>query len=96
MITVTETIELYTFSELSEQAQLHAINKLVYAWVEMPDLVTEDAQEGYNKAIRDSERMQTPWFFGEYVYDYCKPQIMQVLEECYYQKDGTFYKCIEE
>lgn len=96
MITVTETKELYTYSELTVPAQFTAINQLVNAWIDMPPLVPEDAQEAYDKAGRDAERMQTPWFFGEYIYDYCREQIMRELNEGYFTKDGEFYKQIEE
>jgi hypothetical protein len=96
MITITETKELYTFAELSKIAQSNAINDLVQIWCEIPGEVPDDAQEAYDRAGRDSESMQTPWFFAEYVYDYCKEQIMRELSYLYFLKSGTFYRFIEE
>lgn len=96
MITITVTIELYTYSELCEEAQNKAVNDIIKAWTVDPMFVPDDAKEGYDMAVIDSERMQTPWFVGEYIWDYCKKQVLEQLGEWYFTKDGTFNRWIEE
>lgn len=96
MITITETKELYLFSELEEHAKSVAINDTIEAWVECSGIVPNKALEGYNEAIRMSEEMLTPWFFGSYIWEYCKEYILAECNDGYYLKDGKFYIYISE
>jgi hypothetical protein len=92
---IKETITLYTFEELSEDAQNEAINETIEAWCECEAFVPDDAKEGFEKAIKDSERMQTPWFLGSYVWEYCQQQIKDECRTAYYWQNGKFYKWME-
>ena len=96
MITITVTIELFVFEELSEDSKNRAINDVINTWMEVPDFVPDDARAEYDRACNDAEKMQTPWFCGEYIWDYCKQWVVGQLGEYYFTKDGEFYKYIEE
>jgi hypothetical protein len=83
----TVRTKVYKFSELSEKAKDRVIedriNDMVqYEWAE------------FKKAIDMSERMQTPWFTGSYVWEYCGKGIVAALtedQECKYTKDGKYF-----
>lgn len=96
MITITVTVELYLFEELSEESKNRAINDTINEWMEFPEFVPDEARSEYDRACKDAEDMQTPWFCGEYIWDYCKAWVVDQLGEWYFTKDGKFYKCIEE
>ena len=96
MKTITVTIDLYTYDELDETSQNTAINDLINAWMDVPDLVPEEARKEYDRACNDAEAMQTPWFCGEYIWDYCKEWVLNVAKEVYYTEDGKYHSWIEE
>ena len=84
--------EVFLFDELSENAQHKAINDFIIAMIETTDY--EEGSDNYKKAIDDAEKMHTPWFTGEYVWDYCKEEILAELkrEDALYLKEGSFFE----
>jgi len=93
---VTKQINLYEFEELSQESRKRVINDIIREWVEFPSTVPDDALEFYNKADEDSERMKTPWFFEEYVEDYCKGFILRECQAGMYEENGRFYQLKED
>jgi len=91
----TVRIKVYRFSELSEQVQNRLFNQRV------KEMIEYEREEHYNnwpqfkKAIDKCERLQTPWFLQEYVWDYCGDAIMELLRsednEREYYKDGRVF-----
>lgn len=96
MITITETKELFTFDELEHDAKDKAINEVINDWMESESFVPEDALELYNKAGVVSEQMQTPWFWGSYIWEYCEEFVLRECNSAYYLSTGKFYKWMEE
>ena len=96
MITVTEIVTLYTYDELSETAQNKAVDETINSWMECENLVPEDALEAFKNAGLHAERMLTPWFWGSYIWDYCKDFVLAECAKGYYQSDGEFYMWIDQ
>ena len=86
MITVTKTFELYEFDELFKEAQDKAVNDHIEYIIE-----TMDENSPYYHCAEEMERMQTPWFLGECIYDTHKEDIINGLQHggWYFFKDGS-------
>ena len=71
-------IDAYEFEDLSPEAQERAIEDHINFWLEV---VSYDEAEGnYKKALDEARSMQTPWFVGNYVYDYCKKDVINEIK----------------
>jgi hypothetical protein len=72
-------LNVYAFSidELGAEAQTKAVYEKIGVMLETVNYV--EGSSNYRKAITEAERMRTPWFVAEYVYDYCKEEIMDNL-----------------
>lgn len=88
---VTRNYEVYTFDELSPEAQGKAIGDQIAFELEVTPY--EEMSESMKKAVDKAEKMQTPWFTGEYVWDYCKDEIIEniKLNEYEFTKDGKIF-----
>jgi hypothetical protein len=90
----TVRTKVYKFSELSEKAKDRVIEDRIN---DMVQYEWEDYYKNwpeFKKAIDMSERMQTPWFTGSYVWEYCGKGIVAALtedQECKYTKDGKYF-----
>ena len=81
MKTITKTIEVYEFNELSEEAKDKAIKEHVDYLIDI-DWNYEEYIPGYvQEAMERSEEMETPWFFGQYIYQYGQEYIVQELQD---------------
>ncbi len=85
-----KTIELkvYEYNELSENAQNVVLSELVNDWIEVEWFVPDEAREGYDKAVEEMERMRTPWFLGEAIFEYCHDWIMAMATSRFYYENG--------
>ena len=86
--------KVYQFSELSKAAKDKVINDRIN------DMIQYEAEDHYKnwpefkKAMDKAEAMKTPWFAGEYVFEYCGKDIISGLEQdtdCPYTKDGKYF-----
>jgi hypothetical protein len=75
---VTKTYKVYSLDELSEEAREKAISDEIQFYIEC--VRYEDMPKIMQKAIDKAERMQTPWFTGSYIYDYCKDDIIETIK----------------
>jgi hypothetical protein len=96
MKTITETFYVFTYDELPKPAQGSIVNQIIQDWIEHPDLVSEGAYRLYNKAGEQSERLRTPWFFGEYIWEYCKEFVLGEAKQSYYLASGKWHSFIED
>lgn len=82
--------KIYSFSELSKDAQFKAMCDQIHFEVE---IMTEDSP--YWQAAEKMERMQTPWFLAETIYhtpEY-REMIINSIESNEYEftKDGKLF-----
>ena len=91
METITKTFEVYPFCELSEEAQKKAICHHIEFWLDT--MYYENGSPNFKKACNKAEAMQTPWFTGNYILDYCEDEIIEEFESLDYRftKDGEFF-----
>ena len=93
MRTAIKRTDVYTFGELSNEAQDKAINDHINFWLEMRPYEDEYEGSNFKAAIDKAEAMQTPWFAASYVLDYCEDEIMNEIDanEYEYDEDGNIY-----
>src|SRR5512146_242474 len=78
---MTITFEIFPFDELSKEAQQKAIDNYIEFLVETADISSPEIDPDLKRAILTAERMQTPWFTGSYVWDYCQEWILRDLKD---------------
>lgn len=86
--------KVYQFSELSESARNKVINDRISDMIEYESADHYKNWPEFKKACDKAEAMQTPWFTGSYVWEYCGESIVASLKEdtdCKYTKDGNFF-----
>ena len=88
---VTKQFEVFTFDELGDQARYQAINDEINFMLEVTDY--DQAGPELKKAIDKAEQMQTPWFVGEYVFEYCKTDILEALKGMSFLETGKMFSC---
>lgn len=91
MRNIVEHKTLYKYGELTEEAKDKAMNDLIELWMEIIPIDTVSHNSNYYKAYKKCEEMRTPWFFGSYVYEYCKKQLEKELRSLEFLIDGTVY-----
>ena len=79
---------VYNFEELPSLSQEVAINKHIRFIMECQPY--DEMSENMKKAVDKAESLQTPWFTGGYIYDYCKDEIIEEikLNEYDFYEDG--------
>ena len=88
---VNKEIKVYKFKELAEDIQYKIINEEVNFIAETTDFGEISKNSNLYRAYRDCEEMQTPWFIGEYIWDYCKKDILKRLNKYEYEADGKYF-----
>lgn len=74
------------FKKLSAQAQTKVLNDTMVFLMEA--ISYEDMTPNMKKAINKAEKMRTPWFAGEYLWDYAKKDIMKIINSYDYDSEG--------
>jgi len=87
---------VYEYSSQSLVPKATAIDALIVSSMECDSLIPEDTQELVMRAGEKSNQMQTHWFWGSYIWDYCEQQIIEECKKGLYLLDGSFYKWIED
>ena len=85
---VKVTYKVYQFDELSEEAKLKATN----------DEIKNTLEHGYDelttnqkRAVDEAEELLTPWFVGEYMWQYAKDEIEDLCRMNDYLEDGSYF-----
>lgn len=71
----TITINLYSFSELSDEAKEKAIHNHINFIIE-----TMDEQSYFYQYHKEMERMLTPWFLEQVIYEKAKKEVIEDIE----------------
>ena len=80
--------KVYKFDELTDRAKEEAISDHINFLLEVTEY--DQASDNFKKAIDKAEAMQTPWFTGSYVYEYCKDEVIENIKinEYEFTEDG--------
>ena len=83
---ITKTFDLYEFNELSKEAQDKAMNHHINFEIE-----TMDEDSPYYHCAEEMDKMQTPWFLGEYLYECHKDDFIETIKanEYLFFENGT-------
>lgn len=90
-----ETINIYTFDELSKEAQEQAIQDHIQ--FEIEDAFASEEKRGHESfvwdAIEEAKRLQTPWFTAQIIYEKYKDLIIETIKANGYEftADGKMY-----
>jgi hypothetical protein len=96
MKTITDVYNVFTYDELGDKAQMAVVNQTIQDWIECPDTMPYEAREDYYKAEKQANRMQTPWFFGEIIWEYCKGFVLNEAKQSYYLASGKWHSFIDD
>lgn len=92
MRTITKEYKVYKFDELSEDAKNKIINEYIETIILTTDFSMLNKNTNLYQAFKESEKMQTPWFLGQYIWEYCEKQILKELKKHEYYENGGFYE----
>ena len=84
-------ITIYNFKELDENTQNKIINNYIDFLINTTDFTKLHKNTNLYKAFKDCKRMQTPWFINQYIWNYCKNQILKECKKYNYFKNGEIY-----
>ena len=85
-------IRLYQYMELSEKSQFIALERFIKVVVECYTPNDFTRYKNLEKAVKDCNRMKTPWFIGQYVLEYCGDQIKEELQDnFFFTEDGIIF-----
>lgn len=88
---VTKEYEVYKYNELSEKSKTKAINDYIKELIEVMPFEELPHESNFYKAYKECERMKTPWFIAEYIYEYCKKELEEDLNQCEFLADGELF-----
>ena len=89
----THAIKTYNFDELDGSAQDKALCDHIEFWLDCESEFLYAHNENFKKAVDAAEGMKTPWFTGQYVYEYCKQDIIDEIKinEYEFYSDGEIF-----
>ena len=89
MKNITKTYQVYSYDELSEKVQEKVINDYITFILEA--VPYENMSNDMRKACDKAERMQTPWFTGSYIWEYCQEGILDNVMDYQYLENGDVF-----
>ena len=91
MKTINISYQVYSFDELPKKSQDMAVSEFIDFLMDTTDYDDPLAPDGYKKAIDYANRLQTPWFTGAYIFDYCKDYVLDSCREYDYLLNGSVF-----
>jgi hypothetical protein len=77
----TKVVNLYSFDELSEKAKEKAIcDHIEFEIYEIGMREDDEEMNPYWEYAQQMERMQTPWFLGQLIYEKAKDMIIDTIK----------------
>ena len=80
-------IPAYEFKDLCQHAQDRVLNRQIEFWMETREYI-EEHPGNFEKAIDEANSIQTPWFTGSYILEYCKEELIEELESLLFDHNG--------
>ena len=81
--------QTYRYNELDKVAQEKAVNDYINFVIDCYNY--EQMSDKMKKAVEKAEAMQTPWFVGSYIWEYCKEEILEAVKDYTYFKNGNIF-----
>lgn len=79
----------YELKDLSKESIEKVLNEHISFWIDSR-VYNHENKGNYEKAVDKAESMNTPWFLPEYIYDYCKDELILDIQinDYLFNKDG--------
>lgn len=81
MKNIIRRYKVLSYRELNQDQKDQAINEYIQDYLEYTEW--NHLSPNAKKAVKKAEDMQTPWFAGSYIWDYCKQEIENHLNKEY-------------
>ena len=88
---VNKDIKVFKFQELSEDIQNKIVKEEIDYMLDTMDYENISKNSNLYKAVKECEKMQTPWFIENYVWDYCQKDILKRLSKYEYEENGKWF-----
>lgn len=88
---VTKEYEVYKYNELTDNGKNKAMSDYIESLIEIMPFEDLSHDSNFYKAYKECNRMGTPWFIGEYIYEYCKDELEKDLSDCDFLVDGELF-----
>ena len=88
MKTIVRKIDVYEFDELHKTIQIKVINNEINLVLQEP---LESLLDDVRAAIEKAEKLNTPWFAGQIIYEDCNELILSYCRNYEYTITGEIY-----
>ena len=85
----TKIVELIEFNELSDEVQESIIDDTIRYIIDTTNFEKLNKNTKLYKAYKDCEKNKTPWFLGQYIWEYCKKMVLKECRRWSYSEDGS-------
>lgn len=92
MKSIIKEIKLYKFEELKEYAKDRAITEYIDFITSTTEFSKLNKNTNLYRAFKKSEELQTPWFLGDYIWKYCKEDMIPKLKMMWFLESGEYYE----
>jgi len=82
-------LAVYEYDELSEKAKTRAINDLIENYYF--SIKYEELSPAMQRAVDEVERLKTPWFAGQVMWQYAREEIEAEARRWNYTRDGELW-----
>lgn len=94
MVKIEKEIKIYNFKELKENIQNEIIENFIDMIIDSTNFEQLNKNTNLYKAYKKAKMMKTPWFLGQYIWEYDKKNILRMCRNYTYLENGEIY--IEE
>ena len=91
MRTITREFNVYKYDELSEEIKNIVVSNYIDFWVGTIDFSKLNKNTNLYKAIRKADELRTPWFEAQFIWDYCKKDILKNVRKNEYYENGIIF-----
>lgn len=88
---VLREFKVYSFDELNDEVKGNVICEYIDFLVQTTDFDSISKNSNLYKAYKKANEMQTPWFLGSYIWDFCEDKIMKDIKQCDYLESGEVF-----
>lgn len=92
MIKVIKETKIYNFKELENKVQDKVINNFINMLVQFTDFEKLNKNTNLYKAYKKANELKTPWFLGQYIWEYDKKNILGMCKNYNYLENGEIYE----
>lgn len=89
---VVKEYQVFKFNELNDNVKEKIVCDYIDYLMQVTDFDKISKNSNLYKAYKKANDMQTIWFLGSYIWDFCESQIMKEIEKCEYLENGEIFE----